>query len=304
MAVDEREVLRRIEGDYLLDYAVFTGAVRVYVTHSLEEHFVKDKNDLHRRMFLLAVYREEYSAFEDLGAMLDALLTHRQNPEVPLLERLISYGVGQVELLKVMERFAINSSQKLYDRLGLSELIPADWNGRFPDLDLEKALRTATNFFFVDCVGNQKKDGLRAFNKMKHALLVVPNAKRYLANQIDAPAALFKTDEGKAGASDNPFSLYAVPMSDEHLDRRLRSIHFIQANLRMIAALRVIVRHPEALARRGLKNPLDLLETPNMTDILNFIAQVTTLRKDDEGGNRLAHSVEVRGPEHTDEHSQ
>lgn len=42
MAVDRRGVLRNIEGDYLLDYALFTGAVRVYVTHGLEEHFRKD----------------------------------------------------------------------------------------------------------------------------------------------------------------------------------------------------------------------------------------------------------------------
>lgn len=42
MAVDRRGVLRNIEGDYLLDYALFTGAVRVYVTQGLEEHFRKE----------------------------------------------------------------------------------------------------------------------------------------------------------------------------------------------------------------------------------------------------------------------
>lgn len=274
---NKREVLRRVEGDYLLDYAIFTGAMRVYVTRSLEEHFAKDKNDVHRRMFLLAVYREEYSAFEDLGAMLDSLLTHRQNPEVPLLEKLISYGVGQVELSKVMDRFAIKSSQELYARIGLSELIPPNWKQHFSGLDLEKALRTAADFFFVDCVRNQKKEGLRAFNKMKHGLLLVPNAKRYLPNQIDAPAALFKTDEARPDALDNPFSLYAVPMTDEHLDGRLRSVHFIQTNLRMIAALRVVSRHPDVLRHRGIQNPIDVLRTPNLSDVLNFIGQVTTL---------------------------
>lgn len=275
---DKREALRRIEGDYLLDYAIFTGAVRVYVTRGLEEHFVKDKNDVHRRMFLLALYREEYSAYEDLGAMLDSLLTHRQNPEVPLLERLISYGVGQVELSKVMERFAIKNSQELYARLGLSELIPPNWKQHFSGLDLEKVLRMAADFFFVDCVRNQKKEGLQAFNKMKHGLLVVPDSRRYLPNQIDAPAALFKTDVARPEAVDNPFSLYAVPMTDEHLDERLRSIHFIQTNLRMIAVLRVAALHPDALRRRGVQNPIDVLRTPNLSDVLNFIGEVTTLR--------------------------
>lgn len=288
MAVDKREVLRNVEGDYLLDYAIFTGAIRVYVTRSLEEHFLKDKNDLHRRMFLLAVYREEYSAYEDLGAMLDALLTHRHNPEVPLLERLISYGVGQVELAKVMERFSIKTSEELCSRLGLMELIPPKWNDEFPALELGKALRTAADFFFVDCVKRQKKDGLRAFNKMKHGLLLVPKAKLFLKNSIDAPAALFKTDDSKPEAADNPFSLYAVPMSDEHLDGRLRAIHFIQANLRMIAALWVVLRHPVALQRRGVKKPLDILRTPYLADVLNFIEQVSNVGKSVRLGKETA----------------
>lgn len=276
MAVDRREVLRRVEGDYLLDYATFTGAVRVYLTRSLEVQFVQDKNDIHRRMFLLAVYREEYSAYEDLGAMLDALLTNRRTPAVPLLERLISYGSGEVELSKLMKRFGIAGARELYDHLGLGDLIPLNWTEQFPGLDLQKALRTAADFFFVDCVRNQKKDGVRAFNKMKHGLLWVPNARWYLPNQIEAPAALFKTEESRPEAASNPFSLYAIPMTDEHLHGRLRSIHFIQTNLRMIAALRVIASCPEALRRRGFSNPADVLRTPNMADVLSFIAQVTT----------------------------
>ncbi len=202
-------LLRNIEGDYLLDYAIFTGAVRVYVTQGLEEHFAKDKNDLHRRMFLLAVFREESSVYEDLGAMLDALLSNRRDPAVPLLERLISYGVGQVQLATVMERFSIASSDQLCQELGLLDLIPVEWKERFPSLDLATALRTAANFFFVDCARNQKRDGLRAFNKLKHGLLLVPKATVYMRqNQIDAPAALFKTEEARPEAADNPFSLY------------------------------------------------------------------------------------------------
>lgn len=276
MAIDKREVLRNLEGDYLIDYALFTGAVRVYVTQSLEEHFSKDKNDLHRRMFLLAVFREEYSAYEDLGALLEALLTNRRDPAVPLLERLISYGVGQVELVKVMERFSVTDSDVLCDLLGLMELVPPDWNEEFPGLDLAKALRTAANFFFVDCTKSQKRDGLRAFNKMKHGLLLVPKAQIYSNIGVDAPAALFKTADGKPEAADNPISLYAVPMTDEHLEARLRAIHFVQANLRMIAALWVIARHPDATRRRGLAKGIDLLKDRYLTDVMHFITQVSS----------------------------
>jgi len=269
-----RQILQRLEGDYLLDYATFTGALRVYVTQSLEEHFCREQNDLHRRLFLLAVYREEYSAYEDLGAMLDALLTHRATPEVPLLERLLGYSPGEVELSKVLERFTITTAGQLHDRLGFSELIPVAWAEQFPTLDLRKALQTAADFFFADCVRNQKKDGVRAFNKMKHGLLWVPNAQRYLPELIDAPAALFKTDDSKPNAATNPFSLFAIPMTDADLDNRLRSIHFVQTNLRMIAALRAIALYPEALSRRGFDKAIDVLRTPNMADVLNFIEQV------------------------------
>jgi len=273
MATDKRKVLRRIEGDYLLDYATFTGAVHVYVTGNLEEHFAQHKDDFHRRMFVLAVYREEYSAYEDLGAMLDALLTNRRTPEVPLLERLLSYVSSEVKLSKVMKRFNVNSAQELHDRLGLDGLIPPNWAEQFSGLDLKKALWMAADFFFVDCTKNQKEDGIQAFYKIKHALLWVPNAKRYLPNQIEVPAALFKADKSKPTSATNPFTLYAIPMTDAHLNERLRSIHFIQMSLRLIAALRVIALYPEALKRRGFSNPADVW-TPYMADVLDFIKQV------------------------------
>jgi hypothetical protein len=274
MVVDQRAVLRQVEGDYLLDYAIFTGAMREYVTCTLEERFLADKSDLHRRMFLLVAYREEYSAYEDLGAMLDVLLTHRQDETVPLVERLISYGPGQVALAKVIQRFAINTWQELYEKLGLDDLVPPGWRREYPDIDLEKVLRTAAHVFFGDCVRNQKKDGMRAFNKMKHGLLVVPNARRYLSTLIDAPAALFKTDDNESAAVLSPFSIYAVPMTDERLDGRLRSINFIQANLRLIATLHVIARHPDVIKRRGVANPVEILRTSHLADLLNFVGQV------------------------------
>jgi hypothetical protein len=62
------EVLGRIEGDYFYDYAAFTGTQREYVVRALEAQFKTEPNDLHRRAFMLAVYREEYTAYEDLGA--------------------------------------------------------------------------------------------------------------------------------------------------------------------------------------------------------------------------------------------
>ena len=276
MDVERRTVLRTLEGPYLLDYAMFTGAMREYVAHALEERFRSDQSDLHRRMFLLAVYREEYSAYEDLGAILDALLNHRQTPEVPILERLISYHPGEVALTKVMERFGITTWQQLHDALKLDRLIPQQWAETFPELDLPKVLRTAAHFFFTDCLRNQKSEGLRAFNKLKHGLLFVPNAQRYLPTLPDAPGAFFETAKSSDEAASNPLTVYAVTMTDEQLENRLRSINFIQANLRLIAILIVIVEHPDVLARCGIPNPLEILHSFQLADLLAFIGQVSS----------------------------
>ena len=271
---DKREVLKRQEGNYFLDYALVTGAVRVYVIQELEEHFKADPNDLHRRMFLMAVYREEYSAYEDLGAFLDAFLTHQVRPQVPPLERLISYGPGQVELARVMARFGVTTAAQLYDGLGLDGLIPTDFNDEFPKLNLEGALRVASSYFFDDCVRNQKKAGIQAFNKFKHGLLVVPSARLYHPELIDAPAAYLNHPKAPETAT-MPVSLYAVPMEDGHLKQRIDSLHFIQANLRMIAALFVVTQYPKVITTRRFAKPLDIFRTGHLTDVVNFIEQVS-----------------------------
>src|SRR3954465_6312804 len=89
------EILKQIEGDFFLDYAIFTGAIREYVARTLEEQYGRNENDWHRRLFLIAVYREEYTAYEDLGALLEAFLKSGDEGGVPL-DVLISYRPSRV----------------------------------------------------------------------------------------------------------------------------------------------------------------------------------------------------------------
>jgi hypothetical protein len=81
------DVLKQVEGEYFLDYAIFTGAVREYVSRTLEMQFRSDPTDWHRRLFLIAVFREEYSTYEDLGALLapsaNAFARCARNSEYP-----------------------------------------------------------------------------------------------------------------------------------------------------------------------------------------------------------------------------
>jgi hypothetical protein len=44
------------------DYAMFTGAVRQYVAKTLEQNFRLDPSDLHRRLCIIGLYKEEYAA--------------------------------------------------------------------------------------------------------------------------------------------------------------------------------------------------------------------------------------------------
>ena len=68
------EVLARVEPIYFLDYALFTGAVRHYASVTLEAAFKTDPHPLRRRLHFVNLLKEEYAAYEDVGAFLGAFL--------------------------------------------------------------------------------------------------------------------------------------------------------------------------------------------------------------------------------------
>lgn len=116
---------------------------------------------------------------------------------------------------------------------------------------------------------------------MKHGLLVVPNAQVYLgAKTINAPAAVIETPAHHPDASGNPFSVLAIPYADDKLKQRLDSIHFVQANLRLIAGLTVVMKYPEVAKKRKKADPLEIFKAPQMVDIVNFVKQVTAKLKE------------------------
>ena len=72
--VPHDHVHEQLDPHFFLDYALFSGALRHYATKSLEDAFRADPNDVHRRFFVLGVFREEHAAYEDLGAILESLI--------------------------------------------------------------------------------------------------------------------------------------------------------------------------------------------------------------------------------------
>jgi hypothetical protein len=185
---------------------------------------------------------------------------------------------GEVALSKLMSGFGISSPETLATALGFDQLVPPGWMSEYPSLNLTKALHVAAQFFFVDCVKNQKVDGVKAFNKLKHGLLAVPHGQFYLKSVPNAPATLFATNAEHPEAADNPISLFSLPMTDDAIEGRLRSIHFVQCNLRMIAALLVVTKFPQAALKRKQIDPLKLFKEPYLKDVHDFIQNVTNAK--------------------------
>ena len=265
--------LTGIEGDYFFDYAVFGGALRTYVASALEAQYLREPSEMHRRAFILALYREEYTAYEDLGAFLHAMLSASVDPQVVPLERILNYGPGDVHLKKVLGRHQVTSGDDLFARLALKDWIPTWWSTRHPDVDLDKVLRRVCYLFAKDGVENQREQGLRGFNKIKHGLVLVPEGREYRSALPSAPAVIFKTDKKNAQAQANPLTIMSIPIDAAAFEGRLRSIHFFQLSLRLLAILYVVKSHPSVIGRRGFAPQGAVFDSAGMVDVLEFARQ-------------------------------
>jgi len=126
------ETLEQLDPNYFLDYAAFTGAVRHYASQTLEEAFKADPNPARRRLHLVNLIKEEYAAYEDAGAILNAFLEWREGKVGVPFASLLAYKPGDVALVAMFESHKIASSDQLYAALGLDTWIPGEWVEWFP----------------------------------------------------------------------------------------------------------------------------------------------------------------------------
>jgi hypothetical protein len=278
------EIVARVQGDYLFDYAAFSGTLREYVVAALEMQFKNEPNDLHRRAFALGVYREEYTAYEDLGAFMEALLGHAADPATLPMERLLRYGPGEVRLERVFKRHNIETGNQLFGGLDLESWIPEGWTTAFPDLDLTKALRRACHYVVEDCWKSQKAEGVSAFNKIKHGGLVVPDGRRLIPTLPSAPAAVYLTDPRNHQPQPNPVTVMAIVMTDESIEQRLRQVHFLNRTLRLFVLLFMIKHHPEVPQARGIRNAIDVFRQDRLTDILQLVKDLASTPWEPDAG--------------------
>lgn len=271
--VPHEQIHQQLDSRFFIDYALFSGALRHYVTKSLEEGFHLYPNDLHRRFFVLGVFREEHAAYEDMGAILESLIRFRLGELKYPIEGVLRFKDDLVVLDTLFRRRGIRSAEDLYATLGLSEFIPHDWSAAHPQINLERALRRMCKFIYVDCQANQKRQGVSAYNKIKHGLALVPNGQRYDKSLPNAPAVLIQNPQTD---SINPYALLGIPMSDSQLEERCRLVEFIQSTLRAIATLYVTWRYPEdVMATIELKSISSLFHAGPLVDIKNFMQQLS-----------------------------
>ncbi len=270
------DTLAQLDPLYFLDYTLFTGAVRHYAALVLEKAFKEGGQKDHlRRLHLVNLLKEEYAAYEDAGAILNAFLEYRDGKvDVPFAS-LIAFSPTKVELGALFETHKIKSGDDLFDRLKLDAWIPSKWAEWFKHLDLRKALHLACNFFFEDCVRNQKRYGVIAYNKIKHGLILVPSGRLYLKGLPDAPAMIFLTPEEDRKKGATPQTIIGFPSDDAQILQRHTSIEFVQCNLRLFTGLYVTSRYPESLAARGIADPREMFARPECEDVMHLIDEVT-----------------------------
>lgn len=270
--VSHDQVHRDLDVHYFSDYALFTGAVRQYVAKTLFEAFKADPNDWHRRLVIVGLYKEEFAAYEDLGAILESIIRWRRKEIKVPFEGMLRYKDDKVALPALFARRNIRSSLDLATALEVENLVPPDWPNVVPDIDCAAGLRAITKFIVEDCLNNQKSHGVEAYNRIKHGLILFPNGQRYLSTSPNAPAVLLNT---KSPKSANPYTMMAMPMTDDLIERRSLLIEFIQASLRAIAALYVMTQYPGYLSERfHLPSDSHFFLSPNLSDVRSFFWQL------------------------------
>ena len=278
--VTHDEVHRQFDPHYFSDYALFSGSLRHYVAKSLENLFKLDQNDIHRRFFIVGLYREEYAAYEDMGAILEAFIRFRKGEFAFPIEGVLRYKDDKVVLETLFSRRGIRSADDLYASLALESCIPADWQSVHPEINCERVLRRMCRFIFVDCQTDQKRYGIDAYNRIKHGLAFVPNGNRYQPRLPNSPAILISNRESQSA---NPYMLLGLPMDDAKIEERARRVEFIQSTLRALVSFYLIDRYPDFLCdSRQIKPACALFNLLPLMPVKDLMQQLSDKRDPSE----------------------
>jgi hypothetical protein len=280
--VSHDEVHRQFDPHFFADYALFSGSLRHYVARTLKDLFQNAPNDVHRRFFIVGLYREEYAAYEDMGAILAALIRFRKGELKFPVEGILRYKPDSVILEALFRRRGIKSPDDLYTALGLQACIPQDWQATYPNIDCVKSLKRMCRFMFIDCQENQKRYGIDAYNRIKHGLAFVPNGNRYQAGLPNSPAILILNPQPKSA---NPYALLGLQMDDSKLEERAKLVEFIQSTLLALVVFYLIDQYSDFLRdNRRISPALNLFNLPPLVSVRDFMQQLSEKSDPSERG--------------------
>ena len=271
--ITPQRVHEQLDPNFFTDYARFSGAMRHYVSKTLEDSFKQDPNEIHRQLYIIGLYKEEYAAYEDMGAIVEAFIRWKLGNFRYPVEGILQYKVSQVVLETLFNKRKVKSPESLYNALGLEAWITPNWSSTYPGIDCKKVMKTMCRFIFIDCRNNQKEYGIEAYNRIKHGLAVVPYGKRYKKALPDSPAVITRNPKPQ---SRDPYILWGLPMTDKALNDRATVVEFVQSTLRALAAFYVIARYPDFLANQlKISPPETLFNLPTLSDVKGFIQQAS-----------------------------
>jgi hypothetical protein len=270
--IEREQVHKDLDVHYFADYAMFTGAIRQYLAKTLEEAFKADPNDLHRRLCILGLYKEEYAAYEDLGALLDSIIRWNKNELKVPFEGILTYKDAKVALNTLLKRHGITNEDDLMRIINIDRFVPAGWADHFPEGNCKAGLIGLCKYIIHDCRTNQKEYGIDAYNKIKHGLAVFPNGNKYASGLPNCPAIIISN---RGRSESNPYLLMAMPMGDSSIEQRAKTIAFVQATSRILAALYVISNYPGHFsASFGVQSDCEVFLSHTMADLKSFFWQV------------------------------
>jgi len=133
--ITPEKVHEQLDPNFFTDYALFSGAVRHYVSKTIEDSFRQDPNETHRRLYIIGLYKEEYAAYEDMGAIVGAFIRWKLGNLKHPVAGILQYKVGQIVLETLFKKHKVESPESLYKALGLEAWIPPNWSGTYPGID-------------------------------------------------------------------------------------------------------------------------------------------------------------------------
>ena len=270
--IPHSSVHKDMDPHFFTDYALFSGAFRHYAAKSMEIEYQRNPNDAHKRLFTIGLYREEYAAYEDMGAIVEAFIRFRAGELAHPVEGILRYKDDKVLFESLFARRQIQSADDLFTALGMLKDVEKTWRNVYPAIDCERVLRRMCRFIYIDCKTSQSLYGVEAYNRIKHGLAFLPNGKRYLQGLPDAPAVILANRKPQAA---NPYILYGLPMEGAALERRARLIEFIQSTTRALVGFYLIGRYPQFLRDDRKIDPAPtLFRLAPLISVLEFLQQL------------------------------